>query len=908
MPPEPPEPSGTPEPPDTPEPSDTPKRTIAVIDGNSLLHRAFHAVSATMTAPDGTPTNAVFGFMQMLLKLIEDHRPDGIVCAWDTHRPEWRMKLLEGYKAQRPKMDPALAAQFPIIEGLLESMNIPNVKLDGYEGDDILGTFAARGEASGTRVYLITGDKDAYQLASDTTTIVTTRKGMSDIVLYDPDAVRERYGIGPELVPDFLGLKGDSSDNIPGVPGVGEKKAAALLLEYGSLDGIYEHADEIKGKLGENVREHEDDARVSRAVATIRRDAPVEIDLGDVKFPDFDPARVREAFGALHFNRHLASVLSLAGAGSLDATDGSEGAAGPMGDGPAVKLSYHLAADAARFVRAALDAGRAVAVAVDVPAEQTLFDDSPVVFVFSDGAGLASATADEAVSLVGEVLSRGTLVAFDVKAVLRELAADTDSAPPAPDPAHIFDASLAAYLLDAGGTHTVAGLAAAELCITAPTGEGAPTEGQFEAAALAALRVPLSRKLEADGAMGLYRDMELPLVGVLLDLEMTGVAIDTGVLGDISAQIEGRIDELHASIIDAAGEDFNVDSPSQLGHILFDVLGCDTSKTKKTKNGSWSTNATILAKLAVDHPICAQVIEYRELRKLGNTYLDALPALVSPVDGRIHTRFNQAVTATGRLSSSEPNLQNIPVRTDLGRLVRTAFVAPAGGVILSADYSQIELRILAHLSGDPGLIAAFASGEDFHAHTASAVFKVPVEEVTPQMRSRAKAVNFGIIYGQGAFGLGQSLHIPLAEAQEMIDAYYTAYPGVRAYLDSVVRSATENGYAETMFGRKRHIPELASRNANTRHFGERTAMNHPMQGSAADIIKLAMTAVRDRMCSEGLSAKMVLQVHDELDFECPDAEVDALTEIVTDEMEGVAELSVPLVVDVACGENWAIAH
>ena len=872
------------------------ERLIAVIDGNSLLHRAFHAVSATMSAPDGTPTNAAFGFMQMLLKLIEDHEPDGIVCAWDSHRPAWRMELLEAYKAQRPPMDEALAAQFPIVEGLLEAMNIPNVRMEGYEGDDILGTFAERGQAAGLRMYLITGDKDAYQLASDTTTIVTTRKGMSDIVLYTPEKVRERYGIGPELVPDFLGLKGDSSDNIPGVPGVGEKTATKLLVQYGSLDGVFAHADEVKGKLGERLREHEADARTSKAVATIRRDAPIELSLDDIVFPAFEAQDVKDAFGALHFNRHMHSVLAL-----LDDA-GAPGAAGE----PAVKLSYHVAADAGAHVDAALEAGRALAVAFDEPAEQTLFGGEPTL-VLSDGAGLAQADIATARMLVARVLACGTLVAFDVKGTLRRLFADAPDELPAIDPARIVDVGLAAYLLDAGTAHTAAGVIESEIGLSAPQGQGAPSAGQFEAAALAVLPPVLMRRLEQDGSRALYDDMELPLLPVLLSMELTGVNVSTSVLDDISRGIGSRIEQLRESIVELAGEDFNVDSPKQLGHILFDVLGLDTRKSKKNKNG-WSTNAAVLEKLAADHPLPARVLEYRELAKLKSTYLDALPALIDERDGRIHTTFNQTVTATGRLSSSEPNLQNIPVRTELGRTIRTAFVAPPCGVFLSADYSQIELRLLAHLSGDEGLIAAFKSGEDFHAHTAAGVFGVDVADVTPEMRSRAKAVNFGIVYGQQAFGLGQSLHIPMAEAQAMIDAYYSAYPGVRAYLDAVVAEASERGYATTMFGRKRHIPELSSSNVNLRHFGERTAMNHPMQGSAADIIKLAMIRVDKRLRDEGLHARMVIQVHDELDFECPADEVDALTELVRDVMDNVVELRVPLIADVQTGQNWAIAH
>ena len=634
-----------------------------------------------------------------------------------------------------------------------------------------------------------------------------------------------------------------------------------------------------------------------RAVATIRRDAPVELSLDDVQFPSFSAQEVSEAFGALHFNRHLRAVLALLG------DDASTAAAMPE---PKVKLSYHMARDAESFVKAAVKAGRRVAVALDEPAEQSLFAQEPLI-VFSDGAGLAEATVDAAAPLIGHVLAEGTLVGIDVKHLLRKVFTPGHPAHELDTifSAQLFDCSLAAYLLDSGGSYLTSELAEKYLDLVKPTGQDAPSDGRFEAAVAESLVDILTAKLKEDDSWNLYCDIEMRLMPVLLSMERFGVAIDTNVLKDISAEISGHIEELRSQIIELAGEDFNIDSPKQLGRILFEVLGLDTKKSKKNRNG-WST--AVLEKLREDHPLPDKVIEYRELTKLRSTYLDTLPMLVDREDGRIHTSFNQTVTTTGRLSSSDPNLQNIPVRTELGRRIREAFVAPEGGVFLSADYSQIELRLLAHLSGDEGLIDAFLSGEDFHAHTASDVFGVSVDEVTPEMRSRAKAVNFGIVYGQQAFGLGQTLHIPMAEAQEMIDRYYEAYPKVRSYLDGVVAKAHEDGYATTMFGRKRHIPELRSSNVNLRHFGERTAMNHPMQGSAADIIKLAMIQVNKRRREEGLHAHMVLQVHDELDFECPLDEADAMAALVADVMDNVVELKVPLIADVQTGPNWAIAH
>ena len=875
-------------------------RKIAVIDGNSLMHRAYHAVQTPMNTPDGTPTNAAFGFMSMLLKFIEVAHPDGIVCAFDAGKPKFRIEAMEQYKAQRPPMDEALRVQFPLVESLLEAMNIPVVKVPGWEGDDILGTVAARDEARGDRTLLVTGDKDACQLASELTSIVNTKKGITDVIIYDPAGVEEKYGVTPQQIPDYLGLMGDTADNIPGVPGVGPKTASKFLQKYGSIEGLYEHLDDLKGKQLEKVRDNKDLAFLSRKIATIVTDLDFELDLDGLAFPNFEPEKVTEAFGALHFNRHLRSVLDLLG---------DEGKAAAAAAEPQVKLSYHVSRDAAQFVSAAINGGRWVAVAIDEPTELSLFDNT-YNLVFSDGAGLAQVELEEADPLVAQLLDSGKLAAADIKHVLREVfpvgtkhGYSFDNI----DGARLFDCGVAAYLLESGKSYTATELAEKYLLLAEPTGEGAPSSGQFEAAVCAALVDVLEQRLKSDKSYSVFTDIEMPLLPVLTQMEHVGVHIDTDVLKQISDSIEGRIQQLHDQIIELAGEDFNINSPKQLGHILFDVLGLDSRKSKKNKNG-WSTNEKVLEKLKDDHPVPAKVIEYRELAKLKSTYLDALPQLINANDGRIHTSFNQTVTTTGRLSSSNPNLQNIPVRTELGRRIRTAFVAPENGVFLSADYSQIELRLLAHLSGDEGLIAAFRSGEDFHAQTAARVFGVPVEEVTPEMRSHAKAVNFGIVYGQQAFGLGQSLHIPMAEAQEMIDRYYRAYPGVREYLDRTVAEAHETGYAVTMFGRKRHIPELSSSNVNMRHFGERTAMNHPMQGSAADIIKLAMIRVEQRLRAEGLKSRMVIQVHDELDFECPNDEVERLTELVGDVMDNVVELSVPLTADIQTGPNWAIAH
>ena len=879
-------------------------RTIAVIDGNSLMHRAYHAVQNPMSTPDGTPTNAVFGFLSMLLKFIDTAHPDGIVCAFDAGKPTFRIEAMERYKAQRPHMDDELRVQFPLAESLLDAMNIPVVKVAGWEGDDILGTVAARCEAAGDKALLVTGDKDACQLVTEFTHVVNTKKGITDVVVYDPAGVEERYGVTPAQIPDYLGLMGDSSDNIPGVPGVGAKTAVKFLQEYGSIEGLYEHADELGGKLGEKVRANRELAFLSRKVATIVRDLDFELDLGAVKFPDFDPAKVVEAFGALHFTRHMKSVLAL--------QDADGAAAG--GAGLDLRLSYHVARDAQKRLDAAMAAGAWVAVGIDEPAEMSLFGGG-AMFVASDGAGLAQLPLEEAWPALEKLLAQGKVAGFDLKGTVRRVAyaagkgADEVCALLGREdlPARLFDLGVAAYLLDSEGPKDPADIVANRAGLRAPAGDDAPTLGQFLVAAAAALVDPLRAELKREGALSLFTDIEMPLLPVLAAMEACGVLVDTQVLGEISAQVGAQVDELRADIVSLAGTDFNVDSPKQLGEVLFEKLGLDRRKSKKTQRG-YSTSAAVLDKLRDDHPIAGKVISYRELAKLKSTYLDALPALVDSRDGRIHTTFNQTVTATGRLSSSDPNLQNIPVRTDLGRRIREAFTVPDGCVFVSADYSQIELRLLAHLSGDPGLVEAFVEGEDFHAHTAAQVFGVPVSEVTPQMRTRAKSVNFGIVYGQGAFGLSQNLHVGVAEAQEMIDRYYAAYPGVRAYLDETVEQARETGYAETMFGRRRYIAQLQSTNHQLRAFGERTAMNHPMQGSAADIIKLAMCGVARGLREEGLHARMVVQVHDELDFECPAGELAALESMVKDAMENVAQLKVPLVVDVQSAQNWARAH
>ena len=911
------------------------RRTFAVIDGNSLMHRAFHAVPPTMNAPDGRPTNAIFGFLNMFLKMIDAFNPDGVVVAFDKGKPRVRMEMLPQYKAQRPPMDPDLHAQFPMIKELLAALNVPILQSEGWEGDDILGTMARLGEEAGCDMLLVTGDRDMYQLVTEHVNVVSTRKGLSDVAIMTPESVDDLYhGITPALVPDFYGLKGDTSDNIPGVPGIGPKKASALIAQYGSLDEVIAHADEVKGKMGENLRAHIDDALLSRKVATIRTDAPVELDFDETSFPAFSADEVSAALGTLGITAMQNRFLALVGG------EGGAAAASSVVEIPAMVRAAAGDADALGAVAAevsrAIDAGEWVAAVVDDDKEEgALFGltrtlwlaTSKGLFALEEGDSCAAAETEGfnfAHGVIAGVLARlfvaGRVASPDMKALLHELSPIDSSEPELMDPlaadsTRIFDTVVAAYLLDSDRSEfDEAYLADTYLQMALPAtrgaegaGEDAPAPAARTAALTLALVAPLRDRMTRENAVNVFDGIEMPLVPVLAKMERAGMLVDPDRLRSLSEGLATQITEVERSIRDLAGDEtFNIGSPMQLSHVLFDVMGLPTKGLKKTKRGYYSTNAKVLSDLARDHEIVRLILDWREKSKIKSTYLDTLGSLRRG-DGRVHTTYNQTITATGRLSSSDPNLQNIPTRSELGRTVKTAFSAGEGSVFLAVDYSQIELRLLAHLSGDEHLVRAFNEGEDFHAETAARVFGVPVSEVTPDLRSRAKAVNFGIVYGQQAYGLSQSLHISMAEARDMIDRYYEAYPGVRTFLDNVVARAKQTGYAETMYGRRRHIPELKAKNPQLRGFGERTAMNHPMQGTAADIIKIAMARVSRRLEEEGFAAHMILQVHDELDFECPIDEVERLTTMVRDVMEHVVDLRVPLIAEASTGITWADA-
>lgn len=911
------------------------RRTFAVIDGNSLMHRAFHAVPPTMNAPDGRPTNAIFGFLNMFLKMIDAFNPDGVVVAFDKGKPRVRMEMLPQYKAQRPPMDPDLHAQFPMIKELLAALNVPILQSEGWEGDDILGTMARLGEEAGCDILLVTGDRDMYQLVTEHVNVVSTRKGLSDVAIMTPESVDDLYhGITPALVPDFYGLKGDTSDNIPGVPGIGPKKASALIAQYGSLDEVIAHADEVKGKMGENLRAHIDDALLSRKVATIRTDAPVELDFDTTSFPAFSADEVSAALGTLGItamqNRFLALIGGEGGAvAAASAFEMPEVLRAAAGDAEALGV---VAAEVSR----AIEAGEWVAAVVDDDKEEgALFGltrtlwlaTSKGLFALEEGDGGASVAVDGfnvahgvIVGVLARLFMEGRVASPDMKTLLHELSPIDSSEPELMDPlsadsTRIFDTVVAAYLLDSdrsefdedylADTYLQMSLPAARGAEGA--GEDAPVPAARTAALTLALVAPLRDRMARESAANVFDGIEMPLVPVLAKMERAGMLVDPDRLHNLSEGLATKIAEVERNIRDLVGDEtFNIGSPMQLSHVLFDVMGLPTKGLKKTKRGYYSTNAKVLSDLARDHEIVRLILDWREKSKIKSTYLDTLGPLRRG-DGRVHTTYNQTITATGRLSSSDPNLQNIPTRSELGRTVKTAFSAGEGSVFLAVDYSQIELRLLAHLSGDEHLVRAFNEGEDFHAETAARVFGVPVSEVTPDLRSRAKAVNFGIVYGQQAYGLSQSLHISMAEARDMIDRYYEAYPGVRTFLDNVVARAKQTGYAETMYGRRRHIPELKAKNSQLRGFGERTAMNHPMQGTAADIIKIAMARVSRRLEEEGFAAHMILQVHDELDFECPVDEVERLTAMVRDVMEHVVDLRVPLIAEASTGITWADA-
>ena len=849
---------------------------LMILDGNSIVNRAFYGVRP-LNAPDGTPTNAVYGFLAILQRLLEEQKPDALCVSFDLKAPTFRHKAYEGYKAQRKAMPEELAQQMPILKEVLDQMGIRRYELEGYEADDILGTASRLCEKAGWHCTIVTGDKDSLQLISESTTVcnVKTRMGQTETILYTPERFREEYGFGPKQMVDLKALMGDSSDNIPGVPGVGEKTAMDLVQRYGTIEEIYRDlsALDIKEGVRKKLAAGEESARKSFWLATILCDVPLDFKPEDNLWNrDYRPG-LYELFKKLGFHKFI-EKWGVVPAGEESAPE--ESPALPKVDGDEGNIEELIAA-----------AGAAPFVAV-LPLEGL------DRLEFCDGKAVYTAAWNQCGDGYNRLLKRLfspeiKKLSHNVKNLMGLLLAeglDTEG--------FLFDTALAAYLLEA----TDSDYSLPRISVRYAGRELDGAEAVFQ------LYRPLEEKLKELGMEELYYSIELPLCRVLADMEKTGFFVDRKALYDFGESLNSGIAALQESIWNEAGHEFNINSPKQLGQVLFDELMLPSGK--KTKTG-WSTNADVLEKLQGKHPIVDQVLEYRMLTKLKSTYADGLLKVISP-DGRIHTNFQMTVTATGRLSSTEPNLQNIPVRKRLGAQIRKMFVASPGMCLVDADYSQIELRLLAHISGDETMRDAFLSGEDFHAVTAANVFNVPLKEVTPTLRSRAKAVNFGIVYGISAYSLAQDIGVWPSEAKAYMDAYLDKYHGVRDYMKSIVEQAREDGYVSTLYGRRRSLPELKSSNFNTRSFGERVALNMPIQGTAADIIKLAMVNVARRLKEEDLRAKLILQVHDELIVECPEDEAERVQEILKTEMEHTADLAVPLTVDAHIGHSWAEAH
>ncbi len=845
---------------------------LMILDGNSIVNRAYYGVRP-LNAPDGTPTNAIYGFVAILQRLLEEQQPQAVCVSFDLKAPTFRHQQYEAYKAQRKGMPEELAAQMPILKEVLDAMGIRRYELEGFEADDILGTAAAICEKSGWDCFIVTGDKDSLQLITDTTSVcnVKTRMGQTETVLYTPERFQEEYGFAPPLMVDLKALMGDSSDNIPGVPGVGEKTAMDLVQRYGEIKNIYENLDslEIKEGVRKKLAQGRESAEMSYWLATIIRDVPLDFKPEDNLWDKNYTGALYGIFKRLGFNKFIEKWgLTESGEAAISEERSHQ---------PRRELSSTEEIDA---LIEAINAAEQIAVYPLEGLDRIEVCDGKTGY-------------DAAWNRCGEGYDRLLSVVFspeikktghnvkDLMGLLLKEGLSTEG--------FLFDTALAAYLLDA----TESDYALERISVRYTGAEAAGAEAVFK------LAPALDAKLRELGMDDLYYQAELPLCAVLAEMEAAGFFVDRKALYDFGESLNAGIAQLQQSIWNHAGHEFNINSPKQLGSVLFDELLLPYGK--KTKTG-WSTNADVLEKLQGKHPIVDEVLEYRMLTKLKSTYADGLLKVISE-DGRIHTNFQMTVTATGRLSSTEPNLQNIPVRKKLGAQIRNMFVAAPGMMLVDADYSQIELRLLAHISGDETMKEAFLSGEDFHTVTASNVFGVPVSEVTPILRSRAKAVNFGIVYGISAFSLAQDIGVYPNEAKAYIDAYLEKYHGVRDYMKQIVETAKAQGYVSTVYGRRRYLPELKSANFNMRSFGERVALNMPVQGTAADIIKLAMVNVHRR-----LKARLILQVHDELIVECPGVEAEQVRQILTEEMENAARLSVPLLAEAHIGHSWAEAH
>jgi DNA polymerase-1 len=835
---------------------------LFLVDGNNLAYRAFFALPEELATTDGFPTNALLGFANMLFKLLSDYKPKGVAVAWDT-RPVHRAAVAEAgdvvYKEGRRPMADLLREQFPYFRPIVEAFGYRNLEFEGWEADDVIATLATRADEAGVKTTVVSTDRDAFQLVTDNVALMMTPRGLSDVHVYTPERVEARYGIRPEQIPDFIGLKGDSSDNIPGIPGIGDKTAGQLIAQYGSLEGVIEHAAELSPARKKNVVEYADQARMSKELATMRRDLELDCDPAQLVLSPPDRSQLREMFRRFEFRNLLNRIDELD-----DALPALErivaGTTVPWREG-------ELPEQIVGRVGLAIDGGRfALAQA-----------DGVVVGAWSPE--LAARLRD------------AQIVAHDYKALPRLTMLPAE------------DTMIAAYLIEPGRPVYELGDLAAEYGVEALPEPAAEEE---TAALVRAAEVPrrlaglLRERLRERGSEELYDRIELPLTAVLAAMEDAGVKIDTYRMGEITARLADRVEELESKAYELAGEEFVLGSTQQLARILFEKLELRPGRKGKT---GYSTDTRVLRTIRADHPIVAVIEEWRELSKLMNTYLVPLPALLGE-DGRLHTTFNQAVAATGRLSTSNPNLQAIPVRTELGREIRSAFIAETGHRLVSADYSQVELRILAHVSGEPRLREAFARGEDIHSATAAEVLGKDQATLTKDERNVAKMVNFGIIYGISAFGLSENLEIPREQAQQYIDTYLARFPLVQDFIQRTIEQAERDGYVTTLLGRRRPVPEIRAQNRQTHALGERLAVNSVMQGTAADVIKVAMVNIHRRLRDEGRSSRLVLQVHDELLVEAPDAEVPTVKELVRSEMCGAYPLDPPLAVDVGAGDNW----
>ena len=871
---------------------------IMVIDGNSILNRAFYGVRQ-LSNHEGLPTNAVYGFLATLFKLQDDEKPDRTVVCFDVKEKTFRHLKFDSYKATRKGMPDELAAQLPVMKEVLDAMGLTRCELAGYEADDLIGTISRRADEHGDNCVIVTGDRDSLQLVGGGTTVrlVSTKMGQTTYETYDTGKFREKYGFDPIYLIDLKALMGDSSDNIPGVPGIGEKTAMQLLHDFGSLNGVYAHLDDPKIKKGARAKLEagEQSAKDSYWLATIDRNAPLELDVEKLPEAQMDETALYELLTRLEFKNFI-KRLGLSG----------ESAAPKL---PEVKPQrIGAAAEAFALLDALTSADRVFALVPETLGALCLLDGETAYVLFADD------FADTDWDAILRRLFDGSveLVLHDAKpAVAALLARDIQ-----PEGVK-FDTCIAAYLIDPTQSGYDLPRVALAYCNTElpaldldDPAAVSPLGGQEQAmeacaqhvSAVRAIYTEAADKIEQLGMRKLYYEIELPLLRILAEMEVAGCAVAPDELRAFGDKLDARIEVLVGQIYEDAGGEFNINSTRQLGEVLFDKLGLPAQK--KTKTG-YSTNVDVLEKLADKHPIIPAILEYRQLTKLKSTYVEGLLKVISPKDGRIHTHFQQTVTATGRLSSTDPNLQNIPVRTELGRELRRMFVAPDDDhVLIDADYSQIELRVLAHISQDEHMIEAFRAGQDIHAATAAKVYRVPLEEVTPQMRSSCKAVNFGIVYGISDFSLAQDIGVTRKEAGEFIRTYLATYSGVAKYMEDIKASARENGYVTTLFGRRRALPELQSRNFNIRSFGERVAMNTPIQGTAADIIKIAMVRVRDRLRREGLESRLILQVHDELILEAPKSEQEEAMRLLKEEMEAAFQMDAPLVAEAKAGHSW----